>query len=142
MTALTGRSSSIVFGSTALLTEGGDPVFRDGSTTNGLTAEGNIVFGLDPLGAVISMAHFWLGGASGLTPAPGAFGGPRSMAHFWMGGAAGVAPAPSVFGGPISMAHFWMGGAAGVNTSPPGGGFIEPPYFIVNCGRMMSRRGA
>ena len=121
MTALTGRSSSIVFGSTTLLTEQGAPVFRDGSTTNGLTAEGNIVFGLDPLGAVISMAHFWLGGAAGVavTPPPVAFGGPRSMAHFWMGGAQGGS------GGP----------------PPPTGGFIEPPYFIVNTGRMMNRRG-
>src|SRR5690349_15313486 len=136
----------LVFGSSPpFLTENGVFVFQIPTTTTGLTENALYVFSLPLSGGAFggprSMSHFWLGGASGLAPAPGAFGGPRSMAHFWMGGAAGVAPAPVVFGGPISMAHFWMGGAAGVNTAPPGGGFIEPPYFIVNVGRMMNRRG-
>ena len=79
--------------------------------------------------------------------APPPVGGPmgfRAMAHFWMGGAAGVTfVPPAAFPGFRSLAHFWMGGISGASgVPPPVGGFLEPTYFIANCGRMMNRRGA
>lgn len=120
MVALT-AGGQLVFGSSSrFLTEGGEPVFQIAFGTTGTTDNGAFVFDLTPAGiggSLISMAHFWMGGVSGpLSPATDA--AYASMAHFWMGGAQG-----------------------GTGRIPPGGGFLEPPYFIVNMGRMMSRRG-
>jgi hypothetical protein len=61
-----------------------------------------------------------------------------------MGGSGGIASGPSSRdAGFRSMMHFWMGGVeSGAGTPPPpGGGAIEPVYFVANLGRMMNRMG-
>lgn len=38
--------------------------------------------------------------------------------------------------------HFlWLYSGISPNPPTPGGGYVAPTYFIVNCGRMMNRRG-
>lgn len=84
-------------------------------------------------------SDFWAIVSASFKAGPTVLSAYASMAHFWMGGA--QQPLPLKVAGDFSMAQFWMGGAGTLGTSPPGGGFLEPPYFIVNMGRMMSRRG-